>query len=305
MSDIEKNNTDNQNKKDDSSIEDIKIYTNPQTPLIENPFASFYETIKNAINSYTNIKNYIAPTIKIAVKNLAVICDYTKSIINNLYKIDYSSLFAGFKEFYNELVKQLNQCLYDAKWFPYAMEYVKKNNASNLTRILRNTRYGTKRQIKEIDNLIFKVLNKTQIETIRKSWRNYDIPTYMIRILNQAVYAYHRREYAITAITLSTLWQGMISEKINPNGDGYRKGDKTKEQFKKIIDMNEWSGAYEEFFNDYIMYNCTSRTEVKEDVPGRHSYAHSWFNKYPTKKAALNAILFTDFIIKAEKVNGT
>lgn len=312
MSDIEKNTTDNQNEMknstetNDSSIEDIEINTNTQNPLTYNTLATLGKTLKSAFESFINIKVNIAPVIETAVHKLVpVFRDYTKSIISNLYKIDYSYLFAGVKEAVKEFVELLNQCLYDAKWFPYAMEYVKKQNASELTRILKNTRYGTKRQIKEIDNLIYKILNKTQIETIRKSWRNYEIPTYMIRILNQAVYAYHRGEYAITAITLSTLWQGMISEKINPNGEGYRKGDKTKNQFKKIIDMNEWSSTYDEFFNEYIMYNCNSKTEIKEDVPGRHGYAHSWFNKYPTKKAALNAILFTDFIIKAEKVNET
>ena len=33
------------------------------------------------------------------------------------------------------------------------------------------------------------------------------------------------------------------------------------------------------------------------DVPGRHSFAHAWYTKYPTRKSALNAILFTDFLL--------
>ena len=39
---------------------------------------------------------------------------------------------------------------------------------------------------------------------------------------------------------------------------------------------------------------------MKEDVPGRHGIAHCWYNKYPTKKAALNAILFTDFLLNLQ-----
>ena len=54
------------------------------------------------------------------------------------------------------------------------------------------------------------------------------------------------------------------------------------------------------FFDEYIMYNCESVEEVKEDVPGRNSSAHSWYNKYPSRKAALNAILFTDFLLDIE-----
>ena len=49
--------------------------------------------------------------------------------------------------------------------------------------------------------------------------------------------------------------------------------------------------------NDLVFYKCYSMDEVIPDVPGRHSIAHGWFDKYPSRKAALNAILFTDFLI--------
>jgi hypothetical protein len=48
------------------------------------------------------------------------------------------------------------------------------------------------------------------------------------------------------------------------------------------------------------MYNCNSSAETILDVPGRNSAAHSFYESYPTRKAALNAILFTDFLLNLE-----
>ena len=36
---------------------------------------------------------------------------------------------------------------------------------------------------------------------------------------------------------------------------------------------------------------------MKEGVPNRNGIAHSWYKKYPNKKASLNASVLTDFII--------
>ncbi len=35
-------------------------------------------------------------------------------------------------------------------------------------------------------------------------------------------------------------------------------------------------------------------------VKDRHGVAHGWYSHYPNKKAALNAILFTGFILNLE-----
>ena len=42
--------------------------------------------------------------------------------------------------------------------------------------------------------------------------------------------------------------------------------------------------------------------DIKDDVPGRHPVAHSWYNSYPSKKMALNAILFTDCLINISEL---
>ena len=56
-----------------------------------------------------------------------------------------------------------------------------------------------------------------------------------------------------------------------------------------------------EFFEQFIAYHCDCQEQAKVDVPGRNAVAHGWFVGYPTRKAALNAILFTDFLLNIER----
>ena len=118
--------------------------------------------------------------------------------------------------------------------------------------------------------------------------------------MRQAVQAYYRKEYAITVVMLSTMWEGIIYEKAH-DARG-KNGKRTKNNFEKLIEQNDFDALFQSFFDEYIMYDCRSTEQVIDDVPGRNSSAHSWYNKYPSKKAALNAILFTDFLLKLEPI---
>ena len=48
---------------------------------------------------------------------------------------------------------------------------------------------------------------------------------------------------------------------------------------------------------DFVKTEHLSIEDVVDGVPNRHGVAHSWYPKYPSQKAALNAILLTDFVI--------
>ena len=50
------------------------------------------------------------------------------------------------------------------------------------------------------------------------------------------------------------------------------------------------------------MYQCDTSADYIPDVPGRNAIAHGWFPEYTSKKAALNAILFTDFLLHLDKL---
>ena len=198
----------------------------------------------------------------------------------------------------DEYAKYYREQMYFSRWFPYAGSVLNANYVEQINDTWAHTRDGSKNRVKQTDKVVFAFYNKTEIEYMRKVWRELGLPKYLVKILNQAVQAYHRGEYAVTVCTLSTLWEGIICEKAND--PSFRTSNKTKDNLKKLVDENEYDSILYSFCDDFIFYNCKSPAEVKEDVPGRHGIAHCWYNKYPTKKAALNAILFTDFLLYLE-----
>ena len=137
--------------------------------------------------------------------------------------------------------------------------------------------------------------------SLKRRWRQMNLPAYMIRILIQSVQAYNRREYALTVSALSTLWEGIIQEKVNDNS--YRISRKTRENLDKLIQENKFDMIFTSFCDEFIFYNCTKPEEVKPDVPGRHGIAHCWYDSYPNRKVALNAILFTDFLLNLKPLD--
>lgn len=190
--------------------------------------------------------------------------------------------------------------LHNAKWFPLTGMQADENLALEITEILATSR-DSKNRVKRLDQAIFLYYTKTRLETMKKEWRRMDLPRYLMRILHQAVQAYHRKEYALTTIVLATTWEGIIYAKVDDGS--FKKDSKTKEYFAELLQENNQDDVFQDFFENYIVYNCKSAQEAIREVPGRHSLAHSMYESYPTRKAALNAILFTDFLLRLEPVS--
>ena len=199
--------------------------------------------------------------------------------------------------------KYYQEQMYMLRWFPYAGSVLNANYVDEINRVWNHTREGSKNRAKQTDKVVFSFYSKSEVEAIRKSWAELELPKYLIRILNQAVRAYHRGEYAMTVCALATLWEGIICEKTNDQS--FRLSKKTRENLEKLVAENGYDDIFYSFCDEFIFYNCTAPEEVKEDVPGRHGIAHCWYNKYPTKKAALNAILFTDFLLNLQATEET
>lgn len=193
--------------------------------------------------------------------------------------------------------------MYDARWFPYTgdSQEVDPDFLADILDILDHTRVSNSRT-KQLDKLIFSRYTKTKIEDMRKSWRKTGLPNCKVRILNEAVRAYHRKEYATTVNNLITQWEGLIQEKVNDTS--FRVSRKTRENLEKLVESNGHDEIVASFCKEFIFYKCESQAEVKKDVPGRHGIAHSWYDRYPNRKIALNAILFTDFLIKLDPLSG-
>lgn len=209
------------------------------------------------------------------------------SILENIQNI-------GFDFDYEEVNEIFLKAMFDAKWFPYAGWIADFRIVDAMLEIL-NTSRVSKNRVNRIDRLIFSYYDKEEINNFKRRWRQMNLPSYMTRILVQSVQAYHRREYALTVSALSTLWEGIIQEKMNDNS--YRISRRTRENLGKLIEENEFDKIFSSFCDEFIFYDCTKPEEVKSDVPGRHCIAHCWYDTYPNRKMALNAILFTDFLL--------
>ena len=247
----------------------------------------FSSKLEKTLNS---IGELIVASFNVALKRL-------NSYFTNEFLKDLCNFLIKFPDAVEKLEIELFDTLYDAKWFEGCIIYIGISNIQEYFDILEHTRKGSKNRAKLIDKYIFSHINKQKVEEIRKSWRNHNLDTYILKICNQAVYAYERKEYALTVIALSSLWQGIIADKCN-HADEYRIDNKTKKDFKQLSSNNKSYSRANDFFLNYIMYPCSSKNNVIEDVPGRHSSLHSWYTRYPSKKSALNAILLTDYLIK-------
>lgn len=227
-----------------------------------------------------------------------------------LQTVDYSPLTSilenirniGFNYDYEEVNEVFLKAMFDARWFPYARWIEDFEFFDEMLEIL-NTSRASKNRKKRIDKLFFSYYDKEEINNIKRGWRQKNLPSYVIRILVQSVQAYHRREYALTVSALATLWEGIIQEKVND--DSYRISRRTSENLAKLIKENEFDNYFSSFCDEFIFYDCIKPEDVKPDVPGRHGIAHCWYNTYPNRKVALNAILFTDFLLELKPLEKT
>lgn len=236
--------------------------------------------------------------------------EISSSVGKWLQTIDFSPLInildnikdIGFDIDYEKTNEIFLKAMFDARWFPYAGWIADFRIVDAMLDIL-NTSRASKNRIKRIDSLIFSYYNKEEIDNFKRRWRRMELPSYMTRILVQCVQAYHRREYALTVCTLTTMWEGIIQEKAKDNS--FRISKRTKTNLSKLVEQNDFDSIFTSFSEEFIFYNCLSPDDVKEDVPGRHSIAHAWYDTYPNRKMALNAILFTDFLLELKPLEET
>ena len=256
-----------------------------------------------------NIATNLATGLKALITNPVMqgIQTITSGLGKWLQTVDFSPLVSilekiqeiGFDFDYEEINEIFLKAMFDARWFPYAGWIADFRIVDAMLEIL-NTSRVSKNRVNRIDRLIFSYYDKEEINNFKRRWRQMNLPSYMTRILVQSVRAYHRREYALTVSALSTLWEGIIQEKMNDNS--YRISRRTRENLGKLIEENEFDKIFASFCDEFIFYNCTKPDEVKSDVPGRHGIAHCWYDTYPNRKMALNAILFTDFLLELKPI---
>ena len=271
------------------------------TKLFTSKFAllSEHEQRWNAILQQTlsfvqfGVNDYITKGLETLQRTFEIFEKYNYSIFDNLSKVLNQS-----GTYLKKLERTYQIALFDARWFPHVIHDASIELFGSVTDILDTTRPKSANRTKRLDRLFFEFYDNKTLNDLKRYWKaNDDIPPHNKKIAAQAIKAYHRKEYALTVSALMTLWEGIIAIKLG-KGNDYRVSGKTRDNIVALNEENDVSEIVTQFCKEYIFYDCRSPEQVKDDVPGRHAIAHAWYAKYPSRKTALNAILFTDFLFE-------
>lgn len=214
----------------------------------------------------------------------------------------------GLYERYKALEETYYSTLMECKWFPYAAWAADLNLFAEVSDIMATSRGASKRREQRIDRAILAYYDKTEIRYIKRSWKETDLDSHIKKILGQAIEAHIRGEYALTISSLATMWEGLIYIKAHnaTMKERHRQNmNKTKQELAELTQSNDYNSIFSDYFDRFIVSQCNAVDDVIDGVPNRHGASHSWYHKYPNKKASLNAILLTDFIIKLEPIEGS
>lgn len=241
------------------------------------------------------MENVERKTVKVAQVLLDTFNKFDYSIFDRIRE-SLSRVNHTLETYFTNLEKTYQNELYEARWFPHAINTDNLQLFLDVSKVLKCTR-RSKNRTKKLDRIFFDFYNKNRLNEIKRTWKNDSVvPNYIQKMLTQAVNAYNRKEYALTNSVLMTLWEGIIASKVGKENN-YRISGITRQSLETLNDENDNGEIIKSFCSDFIFYDCCRIDEVKEDVPGRHGIAHSWYKKYPNRKTALNAIIFTDFLL--------
>ena len=111
-----------------------------------------------------------------------------------------------------------------------------------------------------------------------------------------------RGEYALSVACLATMWEGLIRFKTSMEGTR-RCSKRTTEDFAQLVTNNDLTPLFGKFYSELIVGQCDTENDVIPGIPNRNGVSHTKIKGYPNKKASLNAILLTDFIINMTTID--
>lgn len=261
---------------------------------------SIADSLKKVIDSLSSFEE------KLKTPVLNWLCNFNFSPITEVlknYQID-----SNIRHHTKELEAFYLQIMSETKWFPYASCLADIFLFQEMSEIIVTSRGASKNREKRIDKAILSYYTNAKINRIKKAWWDSDMDHCIRKSLSQAINSFLRGEYVLTISCLSTMWEGLIYVKANDVDLSARKRqnmEKTKKELEKLAEYNDYESVFSEYFKKFIVSNCNGVNDVIDGVPNRHGAAHGWYRKYPNKKAALNAILLTDFIINLKPIEQT
>ncbi len=243
--------------------------------------SSFFEDVGASLSAFYNWYNSI---------DFSAIIDAIRQQATIASKNAFTSPFSAYKS--------CEKITYKSKWFPGAVFALDIRTFIKLARIVSASNELDKLCEEQIDKEIEAFFTESKINHIKNDWKNSDLDSVIIKILSQALDAHLRGEYALTVSALAPLWEGLIHRKTHVTSR--QKSKLTNQQFMELVSENDYNEIFGDYYVKFIMQQCDGVDDIVEGVPNRHSIAHGWYNKYPSKKVSLNAILLTDFIIRLE-----
>lgn len=271
----------------------------------------FTDSFKNIVADITPITNELVETMRSLSPIIASKMSPFEKWINLFDKSEtWKILVNNEEEFqkYIDLKIICTQVMYDAEWFPYCPYVGDVFLFDSIDEVIKTSQTGlSKRKIGRIDKAILDFYDDKMIREVKKRWNDLDnIDFTTKKIIKQAINAYLRHEYALTISCLAPMWETLIvlqHDGWSEDGKKRRASDIVKDNFREIIKQNEYDVIFYDFYDNFIMHQCNSLEDVKEGIPNRHGVAHGWYKKYPNRKAALNAILLTDFILNLKPID--
>ena len=262
------------------------------------------EDFLSNIRPTTERLNSLSKSIgKVSFSMVKVTEAINSSAIKWLQKIDFSPLQNVLKsitrgldlERLKALKQEFLQAMYECNWFPYVGSANSISLMLDVFDIITTSRGASKRREKRIDQVVFSYYTTTEIKNIKRRWKNSYFKPHIKKILGQAIEAHLRGEYVLTISCLASMWESLIYNRAGITTPLHQK--QTKEEFKALSERNGFDEIFSEFYDYLILGHVNSPEEAIDGVPSRNGCLHGHYKKYPNKKASLNAILLTDFII--------
>ena len=294
-------------------IKEYKIDFNDELQKMLLPNSIGKDFLSN-IRPATENLNLLSKSIRELSRSMIKINEaMNSSAIKWLQSIDFSPLQNVLKKFarglnlerLKALKKEFLQAMYECYWFPYVGSANSISLMTDVFDIIATSRGASKRREKRIDQVIFSYYTITEIKDIKRRWKNSDLRPHIKKILGQAIDAHLRGEYVLTISCLASMWESLIYNRAGITTPLPQK--KTKEEFKTLSERNGFDEIFFEFYDHLILGYVNSPEQAIDGVPSRNGCLHGQYKKYPNKKASLNAILLTDFIInfQVEEENET
>ena len=191
------------------------------------------------------------------------------------------------------------QSLYRCHWFPYVANEALVDILLELLTVINAKETSDEEKIKAIDLKICQYYSEQHLLWMQNSWDKSDLSEISKRMYKESLQAHLRGEYALCISCLATSWESVLALKYGCFKSRKRVDTRTlKNELKDLTFYNNFDDIIFDYINNMIYANFNSLEDIIEDTPNRHAISHSWYKEYPSEKASINAILFTDFLIK-------